>query len=381
MPALGASMESGTLVRWLKAPGDAVHKGDIIAVVDTEKGAIEIEVFEDGVLDRIVVEPGAEVPVGAVLAVIRGAGDTAAAPLPAAPPVAPPLPAAPPAVAPPPVAPPQVAPPRASPAARQRAKELGIDLAMVHGTGPGGVIERADVERAQAPVAAAVEPPDAALRMRQAIAVAMARSKREIPHFYLSASVDVQRALAWLAATNATTSVEARLLPAVLLIKAVALAARDVSEVNGYWIDGAFQPGPGVHPGVAIALRGGGLIAPALHAADRTDLATLMTHFRDLVTRARSGGLRSSELTDATITITNLGEQGVEGGYGIIYPPQVALVSFGRVIDRPVAVDGQVTVHPVIQATLSADHRAIDGHRAGRFLAAVDRYLQEPERL
>jgi pyruvate dehydrogenase E2 component (dihydrolipoamide acetyltransferase) len=136
-----------------------------------------------------------------------------------------------------------------------------------------------------------------------------------------------------------------------------------------------------VHPGIAIALRDGGLIAPALHDADARDLGVLMAALRDLVARARAGGLRSSELTDSTITITNLGEQGVESGYGIIYPPQVALVSVGRIVDRPVAVAGVVEIRPVVQVTLSADHRAIDGHRAGRFLAAIDRHLQQPEQL
>jgi pyruvate dehydrogenase E2 component (dihydrolipoamide acetyltransferase) len=209
----------------------------------------------------------------------------------------------------------------------------------------------------------------------------MAQSKREIPHFYLGTSIDLRRALDWLTTENTRRPVDGRLLPAVLLVKAVALAVRDVPEVNGFWIDGAFRRAPGVHPGIAIALRDGGLIAPALHDADARDLGVLMAALRDLVARARAGGLRSSELTDSTITITNLGEQGVESGYGIIYPPQVALVSVGRIVDRPVAVAGVVEIRPVVQVTLSADHRAIDGHRAGRFLAAIDRHLQQPEQL
>jgi pyruvate dehydrogenase E2 component (dihydrolipoamide acetyltransferase) len=377
-------MEAGTLVNWVKRPGDEVHRGDIIAVVDTEKGAIEIEVFEDGVLKEIRVQPGEEVPVGTVLAVIQGPGE--AAPAPGSPPLAA-APAAAPAVQPaaseppagvPPAAP--SAPPRASPAARALARELGIDLATVRGTGADGGISRADVERVGVG-APAREPMDSAARMRQAIAGAMAQSKREIPHFYLGATVDVQRALAWLAEENAHRSIEARLLPAALLIKAVALALRDVPAMNGFWTNGAFGPGAGIHPGVAISLRGGGLVAPAIHDADRKDLSALMDALKDLVARARAGGLRSSELTDATITITNLGEQGVEVGYGIIYPPQVALVSFGRIVDQPMAIEGQVVVRPAIHATVSADHRAVDGHLAGRFLAAVGRYLQEPEAL
>ena len=164
----------------------------------------------------------------------------------------------------------------------------------------------------------------------------------------------------------------------MLLIKAVALALRDVPEMNGFWIDDAFRPGAGIHPGVAISLRGGGLVAPAMHDADEKDLSALMVALTDLVARARAGGLRSSELTDATITITNLGEQGVEVGYGIIYPPQVALVSFGRIAERPMAIDGQVVARPVVHVTVSADHRAVDGHQAGLFLTAIGRHLQEP---
>jgi pyruvate dehydrogenase E2 component (dihydrolipoamide acetyltransferase) len=388
MPSLGASMEAGTLVEWLKRPGDTLHHGDIIAVVDTEKGAIEIEVFEDGVLEAIHVQPGEKVPVGSVLALIRGTGPVAApGPLPplpaaAAPSTPPPARAQVPEVQPPPS--PPVPTPRASPAARTLAAQLGVDLATVQGTGAGGVISRADVERASSTAAAAGEavgPSDASRRMRQAIATAMALSKREIPHFYLGTTIDVSHTLGWLAGANAKRPVTERLLPAVLLIKAVALALRDVPELNGFWTDGAFKPGGGIHPGIAISLRGGGLVAPAIHDADQKDLGGLMVSLRDLVARARTGGLRSSELSDPTMTITNLGEQGVELGYGIIYPPQVALVSFGKIGERPVAVGGQVEVRPLVTTTVSADHRAVDGHRAGLFLAAVDRHLQEPEHL
>jgi pyruvate dehydrogenase E2 component (dihydrolipoamide acetyltransferase) len=389
MPSLGASMEAGTLVEWLKRRGDTVHRGDIIAVVDTEKGAIEIEVFEDGVVEDIRVQPGERVPVGTVLAFIRGAENaTAPGPQPQPPLLtAAPSPAAAEPVemaAVPPSAPAAKPAPRASPAARALARELGLDLAGIPGTGPGGAIGRADVERAApaaAPPAPAAGAPDAADRMRRAIAAAMTRSKREIPHFYLGTTIDMSRALAWMAGENAVRTVEKRLLPAALLIKAVALALRDVPEVNGFWTGGGFKPGGGVHPGIAVSLRSGGLVAPALHDADARDLSALMAALRDLVARARAGGLRSSELADPTATITNLGEQGVEVGYGIIHPPQVALVSFGRIGERPVAVSGRVEVRSVVVATVSADHRAVDGHRAGLFLAAVDRRLQEPERL
>jgi pyruvate dehydrogenase E2 component (dihydrolipoamide acetyltransferase) len=217
--------------------------------------------------------------------------------------------------------------------------------------------------------------------MRAAIAAAMARSKREIPHFYLGATIDMSRPLAWLGAENERRPVTERLLPIVLLLKAVGRALVDVPDLNGFWIDGRFQPGRGVHVGCAVSLRGGGLVAPALHDVDRKDVQTLMKELRDLVSRTRGGSLRSSELSDPTITVTNLGELGVESAFGVIYPPQVALVAFGKVVERPWVVAGKVEARPLLNASLSADHRAVDGHRGGLFLAAVDRLLQAPEAL
>jgi pyruvate dehydrogenase E2 component (dihydrolipoamide acetyltransferase) len=275
---------------------------------------------------------------------------------------------------------------RASPLARKLAADLGVDLMRIEGTGEGGAITREDVERAAR--AAAPAPPrapaagaDRAAAMRTAIAAAMARSKREIPHYYLSTTVDLGAALAWLRAENERRPMADRLLPAVLLIRAVALALRDVPELNGHWVDGRFRQGAGIHVGCAISLRGGGLVAPALHDADQGDLTTLMRRLQDLVARARAGSLRSSELADPTMTVTNLGEQGAEATFGIIYPPQVALVGFGRIAERPWIRSGAIEPRPLVTATLSADHRASDGHRGGVFLAAVDRLLQAPEAL
>jgi len=209
----------------------------------------------------------------------------------------------------------------------------------------------------------------------------MARSKREIPHYYLAHTIDLHGALAWLGEENARRPVPERLLAGVLLIKAVALALREVPELNGTWRGDHVEPGAGIHVGVAVSLRGGGLVAPALHDADRQPLGDLMRAFRDLVQRARSGGLRSSELSDPTITVTSLGEQGVESVFPIVYPPQVAIVGFGRIAERPWVVEGAVVPRPLVTATLAADHRVSDGHRGGLFLAAVERLLQAPERL
>jgi pyruvate dehydrogenase E2 component (dihydrolipoamide acetyltransferase) len=278
---------------------------------------------------------------------------------------------------------------RVSPLARRIAANLHVDLAALRGTGDAGTITKADVERAAAeraaPPAALPAAPGAPERLasiRKVIAAAMARSKREIPHYYLGTQIEMSRAVTWLAAENAKRPVTARLLHAVLLLRAVALAAREVPEMNGFWLDGQFHPGTGVHIGVAISLRQGGLVAPAIHDVDRKSLDQLMRELLDLVKRTRAGVLRSSEVSDATITVTNLGDQGVETVFGVIYPPQVALVGFGRLVERPwTAADGTIATRPVITASLSADHRASDGHRGGRFLAAIEQLLQKPETL
>jgi pyruvate dehydrogenase E2 component (dihydrolipoamide acetyltransferase) len=396
MPALGADMEAGTLTQWLVKPGDAVVRGQIIVQVETEKGIVEVEIWQTGVVEQLVVAPGTKVPVGTVLATLREAGEPRArgiagaplAPLPALPFEAPFVEALPaPAVV--PKAPAAAARPPASPAARKRARELDVDLAAVAGTGPHGAISVADVEQVASVKAAAAEGAreaegkeiDRALAMRRAIAAAMARSKREIPHYYVATDIDMSRAQAWLTAENLRRPVSERLLLAVLELKAVALALREVPELNGFWVDGAQRPADAVHLGVAISLRKGGLVAPAIHDVDRRALGELMADLADLTRRARAGTLRSSEMADPTITVTSLGEQGVEVVYGVIHPPQVALVGLGKVTERPWAAGGMLGVRPVLTATLSADHRASDGHRGGLFLAAFSRLLQEPERL
>jgi pyruvate dehydrogenase E2 component (dihydrolipoamide acetyltransferase) len=384
MPSLGADMESGTLVDWRVKPGDAVNRGDIVALVETQKGVIEVEIFESGIVDSLIVQPGEKVPVGTTLATLRSNGQpavVAASPEPA--PVETKRP--PPTVA-RPVAPLSVAGRRrVSPLARKRAEELGVDIAALTGTGEEGSITAADVERAGAPAAVPPHAPapteDKHAPMRRVIAAAMARSKREIPHYYLATTIDMRRSLDWLSSENAKRPVTKRLLYSVLLIRAVALAVRDVPEVNGFWIDGAFKAGEGIHVGVAISLRQGGLVNPAIHNVDQKSLDELMENTLDLVNRARTGHLRSSELSDGTITVTNLGEQGVQSVFGVIYPPQVALVGFGKIVERPTAIDGMLAVRPAIDASLSGDHRVSDGHRGGRFLLALDRLLQQPEKL
>jgi pyruvate dehydrogenase E2 component (dihydrolipoamide acetyltransferase) len=384
LPSLGADMDKGTLLEWRVAPGDTVKRGDIVAVVDTSKAAIDLECWHDGTVEALLVEPGTELPVGAPMAVLREKGETAeqvkaqvdALRAEAAAPAAP---------VPEPERKPQrsgetlaAAPGRvvASPAARKRAAELRIALEALKGTGEGGAVTLADVEAAARPAA-----PSRTEATRQTIAAVMSRSKREIPHYYLSEDVPLAAAVAFLADTNAARSVTARLLMAPLLLQAVARALTRYPEFNGFFVDGAFVEGSGVNVGVAIALRTGGLVAPALHGVPGKDIDTLNRELLDLVQRARAGSLKASELSAATITVTSLGDQGVRSVFPVIYPPQVAIVGFGRVSMRPWVVDGAVQAAPVVTASLAADHRTSDGHRGGLFLAAVRELLQRPDEL
>jgi len=392
MPSLGADMEAGTLVEWMVKPGDSVHRGQVVAVVETQKGAIEVEIWQSGTVDTLLVAAGTKVPVGARLALVATKGGVPASAEVAAPaasvavaPSAAPVtsaPAARPGIG------AAVTRARISPAARRRAEELGIDISRVQPLEPGATISLADVERSaqtrEVPHAAAPSAPsggDWHAQMRQAIANAMSRSKREVPHYYLATQIDVSRVSEWLTAENLKRPVASRLLPVIPLMKAAALALREVPELNGVWADGAFRPSSAVHLGMAIAMRGGGLVAPAIHDAERKSLDELMTNLRDLVTRVRGGRLRSSEMSDPTVTLTNLGDQGVEEVLGVIYPPQVAIIGMGRIGERPWIDKGAVVARKVLVATLSADHRVSDGHRGALFLSALDALLQEPEKL
>ena len=380
MPSLGADMEAGTLVEWLVKAGDNVKRGDIVAVVETQKGAIEIEIFNNGVVSELAVPVGQRVPVGTVLAWIDGKAEGA--------PVRPPPPLVQAVPAPPPTPLPPSAPSgrlQISPAARRRAAERGVDVQQIKGTGLGGAVTIADVEA----TAAAAPTPEVLRRrtgfdpaaMRQAIAAAMSRSKREIPHYYLSQTLDVSATLTRVEQLNSERPPPQRVLPAALFLRAAALAMAKLPELNGFWEEGRFRSGDGVHVGWAIALRGGGLIAPAIRDADKRSVDELMAAMRDLVQRARSNGLRSSELSDPTVTVTSLGDRGAETVLPIIYPPQVAMIGIGRIVTRPWVVDGAIGPRLVVTMTLAGDHRASDGHRGGLLLSEIDRLLQEPEAL
>ena len=339
MPSLGADMVEGKLLEWKIGPGDTVKRGDIVAVVETPKAAVEVECWQEGVVQDLLTKPGETVPVGTAMARLLAPGEAAV----------------------------PVSRKKISPAARKRAAELGVDVEKVGGTGPEGAVTVEDVEKLSLP--RAPKEVDRAGEMRKAIAAAMSRSKREIPHYYLSHTVSLARAAAWLEAENARRPLPERLLMGGLFVKATALACKEYPEMNGHYREAALRPSAPVHVGVAISLRQGGLVAPAIHDADKLSLTDLMKALTDLVKRARAGSLRSSEMSDPTITVTNLGEGGVDAVFGVIYPPQVALVGFGT------PREGRVV------ASVSGDHRASDGHRGALFLAAIDRLLQAPEKL
>lgn len=456
MPSLGADMEHGKVVEWLVKPGDYIHKGDLVAAVDTDKTVMDIESFQEGVLAEFLVDIGDTVDVGTPIARITATP----AELPPAPPADREAKAAPPVRhlahtlgvdvgrisgsgtdgevtradveraaaasgtrAPEPATAPEAHRIRSSPLARRLAAELGVQLSAVTGTGPGGAVTEEDVlaavpprgrpaKEAGAEKPAAAPPSEAqpveaptveaprgtpeeeqpgrnrttaaggkAETLRQAIGALMSRSKKEIPHYYLSTTLDLAAAMAWMQAANQQRPVSSRLVPSALLLKATALAAKEEPDMNGFFTKGAFHPSSAVHLGVAVALRHGGIVAPAVHHADTLSLDQLMDQLRDLVGRARAGRLQRAEMADPTITVTNLGDLGVESVYGVIYPPQVAMVGFGKVLEQPWAHNGMLGIRHAAIATLSADHRVSDGLRGGRFLARIDELLQAPEKL
>jgi len=378
MPSLGADMEAGTLVEWLVKPGSMVKRGDIIAMVDTQKGLIDIEVFDEGTISELLIKENEKVPVGTVMALI--AEDIEEVKIKKE------------------KIPEKVIEEKkpvekitvteiphdikASPLAKRIATEKGIDLSIIKGTGEGGAITKEDVEKAivEKMAPAAEKKITSTESIRMAVAAAMSKSNREIPHYYLETKVDMSKALAWLTEANKQRTVKQRLLPVVLLIKAVAKALTEVPELNGYW-ENSLQMKNDINIGFVVSLRSGGLMIPAIHDADKKSIDELMSALNDIIPRARAMKLRSSELSESTITLTNLGEGNVETVYGVIYPPQVAIIGFGSINEQPWAEMGMLDVRPVLTITLSADHRATDGATGSRFLMALKNYLQQPETL
>ncbi len=412
MPSLGADMDEGSVIEWRVGVGDTVERGQVVARVETEKSDIDIEIWHAGVVEEILVRPHRFVPVGEPLLRLRAVGDEVPSPVGATPSgtadgKVTPTPAtadgtrevdlapAPPVVSSDEAAADRI---RATPLARRHAEAIGVDLATFAGSGPGGAIRCRDhpdqppdrplvdevVERpgAAQPVGGVDARLDRAERMRTAIARRMSRSNEEIPQYHLAIDADLAALTAHLAALNDERSISDRILPAAAFMRATALAAAKHPELNGHWIDGRLQGFDSVNVSVAISLRGGGLVTPQIVDGASLDLVETMARLRELTMSARSGVISSdATATTSTITVTNLGERGADVVHGLISPPEVALVGFGRIIDRAVAVDGGVVVRPVVTVSLSADHRATDGATGSRFLNTLVRFLEHPEAL
>ena len=392
LPSLGAEMDEGTILEWFVKPGDRVEYGDIIALLDTEKAEIEMEAFQSGTIEALLVEVGETVPVGTPVASLRSTESKVADAerpkvIPPAADEPPPRTATPPK--PMPGTPPRPSPTspaamsasqthriRATPLARRIAREKGVPLESISGSGPGGAIVEADISAAKPG-----REPSRTQRRREIIAAAMMKSKREIPHYYLATTIEIQKTVDRLAAHNVDTEIDERILMPAILIKSVALAAKHFPEMNGHWLDDGFHPAESVDLGLVVSLRSGGLVVPTFRNADERSLVDLMAELRDTVGRARAGRLRSGELSDATITLTSLGDRGAETIFGVIYPPQVAIVGFGGV-HRSVWAEGDLHgARSVIRASLAADHRASDGQQGSRFLERVARFIHNPEGL
>ncbi|KAB1157732.1 dihydrolipoamide acetyltransferase family protein [Flavobacterium luteum] len=377
MPSLGADMEDGTLVEWKKKPGDKVKRGDIIAEVETQKGLIEIEVFDEGTIQELLIKEGTKIPVGTVMAIINPSEVTLEAKeekTPESKPI-------------------EIQPieekiivkkekikQKASPLARRIAEENKIDITTLKGTGPEGAVSKEDVELAianQQPTEKAISPSDS---IRSAVAAAMSKSNKEIPHYYLIKNIDISKALNWLKEINSHKPVKNRLLPIVLFIKATAKALVEFPDLNAVWENGIIQKKE-INIGLVVSLKKGGIVVPAIHQVNLKSIDEIMETLNDLIPRARALKLRSSELSDSTITLTNIGDNGADAVFGIIYPPQVAIVGFGSITEQPIAENGMIGIKSCVTVTLAGDHRATDGLTGSRFLVALNYQLQNPELL
>lgn len=368
MPSLGADMDEGTLLEWMVAPGETVERGQVIAVIDTAKSAIDAEVFEDGVVAELLVEPGTRCDVGTPLARIEPVGAPAPEP-------APPL--------------------------RHLMHQYGVRSEEVRPTGQQGRITRADVlaaaghrritprarrlaeqrgvDLASLPSGKVVTgedvPGDRVSSRRRATADLMARAAREIPHYYVTQDVDLTRPLEWLTAYNAGRSPSQRVLPVVLFLRATVLAAQAVPELNGHWNDG-FEPASDVDLSVAVATREGGLVTPRIAGAQKLALPDLMAALAEVVRGAKSGRLKAGASQVGSITVSSLADGGPDALFGVIYPPQVAMVGVGGMAERPWVHEGVVQARTTARITLAADHRATDGRTGARFLTALGEALE-----
>jgi pyruvate dehydrogenase E2 component (dihydrolipoamide acetyltransferase) len=435
MPRLSDTMAEGMLSQWVKHEGDQVRKGDILAVIETDKAAMEMEAYDEGVLTTILVEEGQSVPIGTPIAIIGDQATAGAPPQPAAAPAAPAPPAgrspsgpvsAAPGVPPGPAPPQPPGQPRTSPLARALARKHGVDLTAVSGTGPGGRIVRADIEDAirqlggvqpvpqpaapepagpaqpapsspsavpptaglppPAPPRSAVSPPLAPAvdaeeiplsTVRRLTAERLAVSAREAPHFYLTVVAAADKLLAFRAQANERRGADIKISVTDLLTRACAAALAGHPEVNVSWGETRILRHRHVNVGVAVAIDDG-LIVPVIRDADRKTLTEIAREAHDLTARARARRLTVDELSGGTFTISNLGMYGIRQFAAVINPPQAAILAVGEATRQPVLRGDQVTVGTTMTLTLSIDHRAVDGATAAAFLTGLRELIEEP---
>lgn len=405
MPSFGADMATGIVAQWLVKPGDRVKKGDIVASIDTMKGLIDMEVFDDGLIEKLLVPIGIDIKVGQPIAELRllnepvshmeypvvgqqisipkpltgNQDDADTIELPATghdvskldiPKVT--------------AEKDKPGERRISPAARKKATDLSLDWRQVkEGSGPHGAVILEDIISLGKSSVAASETggQDSAQQMRAAIAAVVSRSKREIPHYYLQMDMQLNNALTYLDKYNQGRKARERILPTALVYCAIARAVSTFPRFNGFYQQELYHPKEAVHLGNAISLHGGGLVVAAIHQAQQLTPQQMMAKLTDQVIRAREGGLRISEMQDATITVSNLGDRGTDSMQSIIFPPQVAIIALGRQRIVPWVTDQQVNIANIVTISLAADHRVSDGHSGARLLNKINRLLQNPSSL
>ncbi|GAA3098548.1 pyruvate dehydrogenase complex dihydrolipoamide acetyltransferase [Pseudonocardia yunnanensis] len=426
MPRLSDTMEEGVIATWRKKVGDTITAGDVLVEVETDKAIMELEAYDDGVLERVLVGDGESAPIGTPIGVIgdgSGAAATpsepalAAAPAPDAPEAGVPAGARPVEPAPEPSALPRDGRPLASPLARRLARERGVDLRNVRGTGPHGRIIRADIiavaestpetasepSGAQATSGAAgpgpveVEPVAAPAggseveqdvvevplsTMQRVAAARLTRSMQEAPHFFLTSAVDVTDLIEFRTTLNATLTAAGG--PKVslndLVVKAVATAVRAHPEVNVSYAGDFLRRHLRVNVGVAVAVPAG-LLVPVVRDADRKSVSEIATETREKSVRARDGGLRADEMSGGTITVSNLGMYGIEQFTAVINPPEAVILAVGAASEEIRPRDGEAVVRSILRLTLSCDHRVVDGATGALFLQTLVALLENPLRI
>ncbi|MFV5695850.1 dihydrolipoamide acetyltransferase family protein [Flavobacterium sp. LB3P122] len=412
MPSLGANMEDATLIEWKKKPGDTVKYGDIIAEVETQKELIEIEIFEEGTIGELLIKEGTKVPVGTVIALINpqevSSETKKEEKIPESMPLqsieekiiesidtskvedlshkTPPLPE-------------RISEDDALSKTTKTGPDEAItkddldntlekivaddnhtDLSKIPGTEPDEAITIDDIENTEEIPIEMENQSSITAAIRSEVVFAMSQSNREIPHYYLEKRIDMTNVLAWLEVANSKRSLKQRLLPVVLLIKATAKSLLEFPDLNAIW-DNGLQLKKDINIGFVVSLRTGGIIVPALHQVNLKSIDEIMDALNDIIPRARALRLQSSELSDSTITLTSIGDDGANTVFGVIYPPQVALIGFGSISEQPFAENGMIGIRSCVSVTLAGDHRVTDGLTGSRFLVTLNKYLQIPEAL